>query len=130
MGGEPERVAANAGRARERSAAHCLDERLRERRRHEARHALALTRLGRPSEAGPLVHRALALLDRQRHLEGSVEEVLVQCATVLRATGASEHAAVVRARARASAIAKHAGLVDPAWRAAFAALPWNAELLS
>jgi len=96
-----------------------------------ARHALALSRLGnRTAEAGVLVHRALTLLDAQKHLEGSVEEVLVACATVLRAAGARERADALRERGRASARRKLAALPDPAWRAAYAALPEIAELLA
>jgi serine/threonine protein kinase/tetratricopeptide (TPR) repeat protein len=95
-----------------------------------ARHALALSRLGnRTAEAGALVHRALGLLDAQKYLEGSEEEVLVACATVLGAAGAPDRAGVLRERGRASAHRKLAALPDPVWRAAYAAIPEIAELL-
>src|SRR4029434_947697 len=69
-----------------------------------ARHALALCRLGnRAGEARGLVHRALALLDAQKYLEGSEEEVLVACATVLRASGDHARAHALRERGRSSA---------------------------
>ncbi|HEX2691724.1 MAG TPA: protein kinase [Kofleriaceae bacterium] len=96
-----------------------------------ARHALALSRLGsRTAEAGALVHRALALLDAQKYLEGSEEEVLVACASVLRAAGGTDRAKALRERGRASARRKMAALPDPAWRAAYAAIPEIAELLA
>jgi serine/threonine protein kinase/tetratricopeptide (TPR) repeat protein len=96
-----------------------------------SRHALALSRLGnRTAEAAVLVHRALTLLDAQKHLEGSVEEVLVTCATVLRAAGGGDRATVLRERGRASARRKLAALPDPEWRAAYARIPELAELLA
>jgi serine/threonine protein kinase/tetratricopeptide (TPR) repeat protein len=96
-----------------------------------ARHALALSRLGnRTAEAGALVHRALALLDAQKYLEGSEEEVLAACATVLRAAGNTDRASALRERGRASARRKLAALPDPAWRAAYAAIPEIAKLLA
>jgi tetratricopeptide (TPR) repeat protein len=96
-----------------------------------ARHALALCRLGnRLPEASALVERGLALLDVQNYLEGSEEEVLLACATVLQAAGARDRAAALRERGRASARRKLAALPDPSWRAAYAALPEIAELLS
>jgi hypothetical protein len=95
-----------------------------------ARQALALTRLGnRAIEASDLAHRALTLLDAQRYLEGSEEEVVVACATVLRAAGARDHAKALHERGRASARRKLAALQDPVWRAAYAAIPEIAELL-
>jgi tetratricopeptide (TPR) repeat protein/tRNA A-37 threonylcarbamoyl transferase component Bud32 len=96
-----------------------------------ARHALALSRLGnRTAEAGLLVHRAVTLLDAQHYLEGSEEEVLLQCATVLRVAGARDRAHALRERGRASARRKLAALTDPSWRAAYAAIPEIAELLA
>jgi len=96
-----------------------------------ARHALALTRLGNhTAEAGALVHRAIALLDAQKYLEGSVEEVLVACATVLRAAGGGDRADALRKQGRASAHRKLAALPDPEWRAAYAAIPEIADLLA
>jgi hypothetical protein len=92
-----------------------------------ARHALAVARAGGDGTA--LAQRALALLDHQRYLEGSEEEVLVACAYVLRAAGAADHARVVVERGRASARHKLDGLVDPMWRTAFQALPEIRELL-
>jgi tetratricopeptide (TPR) repeat protein len=95
-----------------------------------ARHALALSRLGnRIAEAGALVHRALDLLDAQQYLEGSEEEVLVACATVLSAAGGGDRSNTLLERGRASARRKLAALPDPAWRAAYAAIPEIAELL-
>ncbi|HEU4729745.1 MAG TPA: tetratricopeptide repeat protein, partial [Kofleriaceae bacterium] len=95
-----------------------------------ARHALALSRLGnRTAEAGALVHRALTLLDAQKYLEGSEEEVLVACATVLAAAGGADRARALRERGQASARRKLDALTDPAWRAAYAAIPEIAELL-
>ena len=95
-----------------------------------ARHALALSRLGqRDGEASALVHRALALLDAQKHLEGSEEEVVVACAAVLRAAGATDRADALIVRGRASARRKLAALPDPTWRIAYAAVPEIAELL-
>src|SRR6185503_18186657 len=89
-----------------------------------ARHALALSRLGnRTAEAAALAHRAIELLDAQKYLEGSEEEVLVACAAVLRAAGARDAADAVRDRGRASARRKLEALRDPAWRAAYAAIP-------
>ncbi|HMG56292.1 MAG TPA: tetratricopeptide repeat protein, partial [Kofleriaceae bacterium] len=96
-----------------------------------ARHALALCRLGnRTAEAGALVHRALGLLDAQKYLEGSEEEVLVACATVLEVAGARDEAAGLRERGRASARRKLAAILDPTWRAAYAAIPEIADLLA
>ncbi|HZJ67012.1 MAG TPA: tetratricopeptide repeat protein, partial [Kofleriaceae bacterium] len=96
-----------------------------------ARHALALCRLGnRTAEASGLVHRALALLDAQKYLEGSEEEVIVACATVLRAAGDHARAHALRERGRASARRKLAAIHDPTWRAAYAAIPDIAELLT
>jgi adenylate cyclase len=96
-----------------------------------ARHALALSRFGnRTAEAGVLVHRALTLLDAQKYLEGSEEEVLVACATVLRAAGSGDRANALFERGRASARRKLAALPDPVWRAAYAAIPEITELLA
>jgi tetratricopeptide (TPR) repeat protein len=95
-----------------------------------ARHALALSRLGnRTAEAGALVHRALTLLDAQQYLEGSEEEVLVACATVLGVAGGGDRANSLRDRGRRSARRKLLALPDPSWRAAYAAIPEIAELL-
>ena len=95
-----------------------------------ARHALALSRTGnRNAEAGALVHRALALLEQQRYLEGSEEEVLAACVEVLHVAGAGDRAAAVRVRGRASAQRKLNALVDPAWKAAYAAIPEIQQLL-
>ena len=95
-----------------------------------ARHALALSRLGgHTAEATALAHRALGLLDAQKYLEGSVEEVIVACAAVLAAAGAPQDAAALRQRGRALAQSKLAALPDPTWRAAYAAVPEIADLL-
>ncbi|HEU0030246.1 MAG TPA: protein kinase [Kofleriaceae bacterium] len=93
-----------------------------------ARHALALSRLGR-RDAGPLVERALSLFEHQRYLEGSEEEVLAACGEVLHAGGAVERARAVWQRAQASARRKLDALTDPRWRAAYAAIPEIAALL-
>jgi len=88
-----------------------------------ARQAAALVReRGKAAlgEAGDLVHRALVLFDQQRHLEGSEEEVYVNCLEVLNVAGANDRAAVVRARGRAEVQRKLAALTDPAWRSAYA----------
>ena len=92
-----------------------------------ARHALALARAG--ADGSHLAHRALALLDQQRYLEGSEEEVYVACAHVLHAAGAADHARVVVERGRASARDKLDKLVDPLWRTAYLSLPEIRELL-
>jgi serine/threonine protein kinase/tetratricopeptide (TPR) repeat protein len=95
-----------------------------------ARGALARARLGPRGlvEAEPLVHRALALLERQRHLEGSEEEVRLACATVLQALGDHAAAAAVLAEARAGVARKLKDLADPTWRAAFEAIAENRAL--
>jgi serine/threonine protein kinase/tetratricopeptide (TPR) repeat protein len=90
-----------------------------------ARHAVALVRQaagGHLAEAGGLVHRALGLLDHQRYLEGSEEEVYALCAEVLRAAGADDRARSVLGQGRAEVERKLAALTDPAWRAAYVAL--------
>jgi len=97
-----------------------------------ARHAVALARLPRSQripEANALVQRALALLDHQRFLEGSEEEVYANCVTVLQAAGANERAALVKSRGKGEVERKLKGLTDPAWRAAYAAIPENKALL-
>jgi len=95
-----------------------------------ARHALALSRVrGHTAEAGALVHRALGLLEHQRVLEGSEEEVYAACFEVLKAAGAADRAAIVHERGHASAKRKLNALIDPAWKAAFAAIPEIHELL-
>ncbi|HTR52863.1 MAG TPA: protein kinase [Kofleriaceae bacterium] len=78
---------------------------------------------GRIGEAAGLVHRALAMLDQQRYLEGSEEEVYAACVEVLHAAAASDRAHLVRARGRAEVERKLAALTDPAWREAYAAIP-------
>jgi hypothetical protein len=84
---------------------------------------------GRLAEAGAMVHRALALLDEQRFLEGSEEEVFAACVEVLRAGRADDRAAQVKARGAAEVARKLAGLEDPAWRAAYVSLPECKALL-
>jgi tetratricopeptide (TPR) repeat protein len=97
-----------------------------------ARHAVALARdpagntLG---QAGALVHRALALLDHQRFLEGSEEDVYACCVEVLDKAGAGDRAASVKARGGAEVARKLIGLTDPAWRAAYTSLPECKALL-
>lgn len=95
-------------------------------------HGLALTRLG-DRAAGPLIQRALGLYDQQRSLESAEEEILSACAEVLRAAGTSGAAALadqVEDRARRSARHKAEALSDPAWRAAYLALPEIRDLLA
>jgi tetratricopeptide (TPR) repeat protein len=95
-----------------------------------ARHALALSRLGeREGEAPRLVERALGLFEAQRYLEGSEEEILLGCAEVLHTARADDRARAVIEQARASAYRKLDTLTDPAWRAAFLAVPHIRELL-
>jgi hypothetical protein len=96
-----------------------------------ARGALAISR-GRGSlgEAGTLAHRALVLLDTQRFLEGSEEEVYAACAEVLDAAGANERARTVRARGKAEVERKLAGMSDESWRRAYSAIEENARLLA
>lgn len=98
-----------------------------------ARHALALVRDpagNQLAQAGALVHRALALLDHQRYLEGSEEEVYAACVEVLDKGGAGDRAVTVKARGGAEVGRKLLGLEDPAWRAAYAALPECKALLA
>jgi serine/threonine protein kinase/tetratricopeptide (TPR) repeat protein len=97
-----------------------------------ARQAVAMTRArGKAAlgEAGDLVHRALVLFDQQRHLEGSEEEVYVNCLEVLKLAGANDRAATVRARGKAEVQRKLAALDDPEWRTAYAARPECKALL-
>ena len=89
-----------------------------------ARHALALARLGgRLPEAVELANRALAMLDQQKVLEGSEEEVYVACYEVLALNNERERAAIVRERGRLSAKRKHDALIEAAWRQSFARIP-------
>ncbi len=97
-----------------------------------ARHAVALVRAPsttRVADAGALVARALALLEHQRFLEGSEEEVYANCVAVLTAAGVTDRAAAVKARGKAEVERKLAGLTDPVWRASYAAVPENKLLL-
>lgn len=94
-----------------------------------ARHALALTHTGGQALlARSLAERALELLDLQRYLEASEEDVLLACSDVLMRTGAPERAAEIAARGRASALRKMASL-EPEWRATYAAIPEIRALL-
>jgi serine/threonine protein kinase/tetratricopeptide (TPR) repeat protein len=97
-----------------------------------ARHAAALVRTSGDHlrEAGALIDRALALFDRQEHLEGSEEDVYMHCVAVLRALGDGERANRVKARAKAEVIRKSNALVDPTWRAAYLARVECRALLS
>jgi tetratricopeptide (TPR) repeat protein/tRNA A-37 threonylcarbamoyl transferase component Bud32 len=99
-----------------------------------SRLALALARQaarpGAVNQALALVDRAVALVDQQRHLEGSEEEVFAACIEVARLAGADETAAALRARGRAGAQRKLDRMADPEWRRAFAAIPEVAALLS
>ena len=98
-----------------------------------ARHAVALVRDpagNQMAHAGSLVHRALALLDHQRFLEGSEEEVYANLVEVLTRAGAGDRAAAVKARGGAEVARKLVGLTDPEWRSAYAQLPECKALLS
>ncbi len=98
-----------------------------------ARHAVALVRDragNQLAQAGGLVHRALALLDHQRFLEGSEEEVYANLLEVLVRAGAGDRAATVKARGGAEVARKLVGLTDPEWRSAYASLPECKALLS
>jgi Tetratricopeptide repeat len=94
-----------------------------------ARQAVALYQLGELGRAAPLANRALALLDIQGYLEGSEEEVLQACGTVLCAAGESQLGERAIARARASVNRKLAALTDPSWRTAYAAILEHRQLL-
>jgi serine/threonine protein kinase/tetratricopeptide (TPR) repeat protein len=97
-----------------------------------ARHAAALVRTSGDHlrEAGALIDRALALFDKQEHLEGSEEDVYMHCVAVLRALGDGERANRVKARAKAEVIRKSNALSDPTWRAAYLARVECRALLS
>ncbi len=99
-----------------------------------ARQALALVKKGGPiAAAGQLVHRALALLEAQRHLESSEEEVYAACVEVLARAGAVDRSRAVKAQGRGEVERKLAILAahpDPTWRATYAALPEVIALLS
>ncbi len=86
--------------------------------------------MGRLGEAHSLSVRAVALLDRQRYLEGSEEEVLVVHARVLAAIGYAGQAAEVWERARQGVLRKLATLDLPTWRDRFVAIPLHHELLT
>jgi serine/threonine protein kinase/tetratricopeptide (TPR) repeat protein len=97
-----------------------------------ARWAIALVRDkrgGRLGEAGGYAHRALVMLERQRYVEGSEEEVYAHCVDVMRACGAEDRANLVAARGKAEVERKLTGLTDPAWRAAYMAIPEHRKLL-
>ncbi len=96
-----------------------------------SRHALAMCRLGHHiPQAAQLANRALSMLDQQKVLEGSEEEVYAACYEVLTAAGDREGADVVRQRGRISAKRKLDALTDPIWKAAYAAIPEVRALLS
>jgi tetratricopeptide (TPR) repeat protein len=97
-----------------------------------ARHAAALVRTSGDHlrEAGALIDRALALFDKQEHLEGSEEDVYMHCVAVLRALGDGERANRVKARAKAEVIRKSNALTEATWRAAYLARVECRALLS
>jgi tetratricopeptide (TPR) repeat protein len=96
-----------------------------------ARHALAMCRLGnRLPEAVELATRAIAMLDQQKVLEGSEEEVYAACHAVFVAAGDRERASIIKQRGYLSAKRKLDALIDPAWKAAYAAIPEVRELLT
>lgn len=94
-----------------------------------ARQAVAQFLLGSPERASPLAQRALTLLDRQRYLEGSEEEVLSACGRVLCATGEVERGQSALAGARAAIARKLETLRDPIWRETYAAIVEQRQLL-
>lgn len=93
------------------------------------RQAVAQYMLGSPDRAGPLAARALSLLEQQRYLEGSEEEVLQACGRVLCATGDAERGQHALSAARAAITRKLEALHDPAWRSAYAAIVEQRQLL-
>jgi hypothetical protein len=96
-----------------------------------ARHALAMCRLGRHiPQAAQLANRALAMLDQQKVLEGSEEEVYAACYEVLSAAGDHDGAAIVKERGRLSASRKLAALTDPTWSSAYRQIAEVRQLLS
>jgi hypothetical protein len=62
-------------------------------------------------------------------IEGSEEDVRVACIEVLTSAGAADRAELVRDRARSTARRKLDALTDPAWHAAYIAIPEIATLL-
>ena len=86
-----------------------------------ATQAVALARGGTAADAAPLAVRAFELLQAQRHLEGSEEDVYSACAEVLDAAGDRERARQAEQAGRVVFARKLAGLRDPAWVAAFRA---------
>lgn len=94
-----------------------------------ARQAVAQFLLGSPELASPLAQRALTLLDRQRYLEGSEEEVLSACGRVLCATGELERGQSALAGARAAIARKLETLRDPVWRETYAVIVEQRQLL-
>jgi ATP/maltotriose-dependent transcriptional regulator MalT len=94
-----------------------------------ARQARALAEAGAGRIAADPAHRALALLELHRYPAGSIEEVLVACATALLHGGDRERAETVRERARQGVLRKLRDLVDPSWRAAFELIEENRTLL-
>lgn len=102
------------------------------------RQAVALHQLGAIDRAAPLARRALAMLEAQGYLEGAEEEVLQACGKVLVASGSSGEANAsadlaqgerALARARQVANKKLASLTEPSWRAAYAAVVEQRQLL-
>jgi tetratricopeptide (TPR) repeat protein/tRNA A-37 threonylcarbamoyl transferase component Bud32 len=94
-----------------------------------ARQAVALHQLGSLEQATPLARRALAMLEAQGTLEGAEEEVLQACGKVLLAAGELEEGERALARARAVTSRKLASLTEPSWRAAYAAVVEQRQLL-
>ena len=83
------------------------------------RRAEALRRLGRVGEAEGSSMRAVAMLEEQRYLEGSEEEVWWVHHRVLDGLGEAEAARVLERRARSGLERKLALLTNPAWRTTF-----------
>jgi len=87
-----------------------------------ARQAAALVRTGGDhlAEAEALALRALALFEKQEHLEGSEEDVYMHCVAVLRAVGNTALATRIKMRGKTEVLRKAAGLADAVWRDAYA----------
>jgi hypothetical protein len=93
-----------------------------------SRQAQALVRVGELDEARTRSARAVALLERQRHIEGSEEEVLYAHHKLAAAAGAAEAADWLE-RARHSLLRKLVLIANAEWRASYTAIPLHAEIL-
>jgi hypothetical protein len=84
-------------------------------------------RAGYLDAALALSTRAVDLLTRQHYLEGSEEEILYTQHQLLAASGSGD-AGVPLEQARAGYRRKLGALTEPAWRAAYAAIPLHAAI--